>query len=204
MNNNIFDNEYYVMDVEGADNHPMLAWGKNSARPFLVDEEIDMKELNNPLEIEFNTPYPKTPVMADNLHLMFKRVLSERIKLLFERLQIPKVQFIPVIIVTNKKQKIEGHYIFHCWNNICAVDKNNYEGGEIDEDGLITDLESFSLDAKVLEKISLEQRLVFCLSENTDFIIVHQSIKDAIENAGATGFRFYQISKWSPSAIFED
>jgi hypothetical protein len=202
MMSNEFDNEYYVMDVDGADNHPLLAWGKTRAMPFIVDEEVDIDSLTYPIELEFNKPYPKNPEMADNLHIMYKRVVSEKIKLLFEKLKIQKVQFIPVSIITNKKQKIEGHYIFHCWNNICAVDKNNYEGGEIDEDGLITDLESFSLDSKVLEKIPLEQRLVFCLSENTDFIIVHQSIYDIMEKEKLTGINFFRVDEWDEDAMF--
>lgn len=139
--------------------------------------------------------------MADNLHIMFKSVLSEKMKLLFENLQISKVQFITAII-TYKKQKFEGYYIFHCWNGINAIDKDNYEGGEIDEDGLITDIQKFRLDSEILNKIPLNQRLIFCLSENPDFIIVHETIKDAIEKEHATGFSFYKVSEWDDSVMF--
>ncbi len=199
-----FNEEYYVMKVDGADNHPILAWGETDMIPFLYIKEIENDDLEFPLELEFDTPYPKKPEMADILDISSTCVFSEKIKLLFEKLQIPQVQFIPATIVTNKKQKIEGHYIFHCWNGIPAVDKENYEGDPVDEDGEIVTLEKFSLDSKVLSDIEQENRLVFRLAETPSFIIVHKSIKEAIENEQATGFRFYSIAKWSPSAIFEE
>ncbi len=193
------------MKVDGAPNHPLLAWGKTSMMPFLYIKEIDVKTLKLPLELQFNQPYPPKPEMVNILNIMCTFVFSEKIKTLFEGLALPKLQFVPAAITTNKKERIEdGHYVFHCWNGIPAVDKNNYEGDEPDEDGEITTLTKFSLDTDVLSEIPLAERFLFCLSENSMFIIVHKSIKQAIENEQATGFRFYQISKWSLSAIFEN
>lgn len=192
------------MDSDGGDNHPQLAWGETDSLPFLYIEEIENDNLEFPLEIEFDTPYPKKPEMADILDLSSTCVLSEKIKLLFEKLNLNKMQFFPTTIITNKKVKIDAeHYIFHCWNGIPAVDKDNYEGDPIDEDGEIVTLEKFSLDSNVLADIELKDRLVFRLAETPSFIIVHKTIKEAIENEQATGFRFYPIAKWSPSAIFE-
>ncbi len=199
-----FNEEYYRMDSDGADNHPLLAWGSTSRRLFIWIKEIDSSKLKLPSEIEFDSPYPRKPEMADILDLSSTYVFSEKIKLLFEKLQIPKLQFIPATIITNKKQKVEGHYIFHCWNGIAAVDKQNYVGNPVDEDGLITTLEKFSLDSNALADIELKDRLVFRLEEMPSFFIVHKSVKEAIENEQATGFRFYNIEKWSPSAIFEE
>ncbi len=201
-----FNEEYYVMKVDGADNHPILAWGETDMIPFLYCNEIKLEDLEElPLEVMFTTPYPPNPKMADNLYIMGSAVLSEKLKLLFERLNIPKIQFIPTVVTTNKKERIEkGHYIFHCWNGIPAIDKDNYEGDPVDEDGEIGTLKKFSLDSNILTGIELKDRLVFRLAETPSFIIVHKSVKEAIENEHATGFRFYQIAKWSPSAIFDE
>jgi hypothetical protein len=205
MMSNEFDKEYFVMNVDGANNHPLLAWGEADSSPFLFIEEIENDDLDCPMEIEFDTPYPKKPEMADILDLSSTCcVFSEKIKLLFEKLKLKKIQFVPVTIKTNKKGKIEGHYIFHCWNGVPAVDKDNYEGDEIDEDGEIVTLEKFSLDTNILKTIQVNDRLIFRLSERSDMILVHQSIKEAIESEQATGFRFYQIDKWSSSSIFEE
>ncbi len=193
-----FNEEYYVMDCDGADNHPMLAWGETSSRPFISIKEIDSDDLDLPLEIDFDTPCPKKPEMADILDLGSTCVFGEKIKLLFDKLQRPKAQFVPATIITNKKQKIEGHYIFNSWNGIDGIDKNNYIGDAVNPRGRILNLKKFSLDADVLNKLSLEERLLFRLSESPILIIVHKSIKEAIENEQATGFRFYSIEKWSP------
>lgn len=200
-----FNEVYFVMKVDGAENHPILAWGKTSSRPFIRIEEINCDDLKMPLELLFDTPYPSNPEMADILHLGSTSVLSEKIKTLFEKLSLPKIQFIPTTIITNKKKRIEkGHYIFHCWKGIPAIDKDNYTGNPVDEDGIITILEKFQLDYEVLKNIDEKDRLIFRLAETPSFLIIHKSIKDAIEKEYATGFRFYQISKWSSSAIFEE
>ena len=200
-----FNEEYYVMDCDGGDNHPQLAWGETSSRPFISIKEIDSDDLDLPLEIEFDTPYPPKPEMADILDLGSTCVFSEKIKILFNKLKLPKVQFIPTTIITNKKKRIEKeYYIFNSWNGINGIDKNDYIGDPINPRGRILNLKKFSLDADVLNKISLEERLLFRLSESPILIIVHKSIKEVIENEHATGFRFYPIEKWSPSAIFEE
>ncbi len=199
-----FNEDYYVMEADGADNHPQLAWGETSSRPFISIKEIDSDDLDLPLEIEFDTPYPRQPEMVDILDLGSTCVLSEKIKALFDKLKLPKVQFIPTTIITNKKQRIEkGYYIFNSWNGISGIDKNSYIGDPINPRGRILNLKKFSLDADILNKIALDERLLFRLSESPILIIIHKSIKEVLENEQATGFRFYQINKWSPSAIFE-
>ncbi len=38
INMSHFNKEYYVMDVDGANNHPLLVWGDTDSVPF--DEEL--------------------------------------------------------------------------------------------------------------------------------------------------------------------
>jgi hypothetical protein len=42
---NDFDNEYYLMDVDGASNHPVLTWGATNHRPFIFPKPIDNDEI---------------------------------------------------------------------------------------------------------------------------------------------------------------
>ena len=35
-----FNKEYYLMDVDGADNHPMLAWRNTDNRPFIFPKQF--------------------------------------------------------------------------------------------------------------------------------------------------------------------
>lgn len=65
MTHNQFDNEYYVMSMDGANNHPMLAWGNTDFEPFLEAEPINEAEIELPLKIIFGEPYLKEYEMAD-------------------------------------------------------------------------------------------------------------------------------------------
>jgi len=50
MKNNELDKEYYVMSVDGSNNHPKLAWGDTDDTPFLENTPIDISELELPLK----------------------------------------------------------------------------------------------------------------------------------------------------------
>ncbi|GAB6008672.1 imm11 family protein [Dysgonomonas reticulitermitis] len=202
MNKNQFDNEYYVMNVDGANNHPLLAWGKTDYSAFMEAEPIDEKTLELPLKIIFGQPYPKQYEMADFLMLDADFSGSEKLKTLFETLNIYGVQFVPVEITTNKKEVITGHYAIHFHNRLRAIDENNYEGGKPDRFGTIMDLKRFSLNADLFNNIPAEKRKVFLLEENTGIVIVHQSIYEAIQAENLTGMRFWKVSDWDDNAMF--
>lgn len=48
MTHNQFDNEYYVMSMDGANNHPLLAWRDTDYDLFLGAESINEKDLEIP------------------------------------------------------------------------------------------------------------------------------------------------------------
>ena len=197
-----FDTEYYVMNVDGANNHPLLAWGKTSQAPFLKAKVIDENSLTLPLKIIFGKPYPKQYEMADFLMLSADFAGSDKLKNLFEKLNIYGVQFIPIEVESNKGEVIHGHNAIHFWNRLRAIDKNNYTGEEPNEFGNILDLEKFSLDAEILNNIPLEKRLFFVLAENSNMVIVHQSIYEAIQKENLTGMRFFRVDEWDSDAMF--
>jgi hypothetical protein len=202
MENNKFDNEYYLVNVDGANNHPLLAWGKTRRGPFLKAALIDEKTLSLPLQIVFDQPYPKQYEMADFLMLGAQFAGSEILKKFFESNKVYGVQFVPIEITTNKNEIIKGHYAIHFWNRLRAIDENNYEGGKPDEFGEILDLSRFSLNADLLNSIPIEKRLVFVLEEDAGMILVHQTIYEAIQSENLTGMRFWKVSEWDNNAMF--
>lgn len=195
MSTNFNPDEYAVIRVDYSSEHiPMLAWGETSSRKFLQAEKIEEVEL--PLEITFDDPVPKKPLMNDILEVGSSYVLSEKLKQLLESLGLPKIQYFPTNIL-KKKETITGHYILHCFNAYSAIDKSNYEGSEI-KNGKITELKRFSLNSEVFNGIPLEERLFFRLTENRGFTFVHQSIVNEIKEAEITGILFYPVSNWQP------
>ncbi|GHU11170.1 hypothetical protein FACS1894151_10820 [Spirochaetia bacterium] len=200
---NDFDNEYYVINVDGAKNHPLLAWGKTRRGPFLNSALIDEKTLSLPLQIVFDEPYPKQYEMADFLMLGAQFACSETLRKIFEKNKVYGIQFIPIEISSNKKEIIKGHYVIHFWNRLRAIDENNYEGGKPDEFGEILDLNHFSLNEKMLNKIPLEKRLVFVLEEDPGIINVHKSIYDIMVSEKISGFMGCKVSEWNNSIMFK-
>lgn len=202
MTHNDFDREYYVMSVDGANNHPLLSWGETSYSAFRKKEAIDETTLDMPLKIIFDEPYPKQYEMPDLSMLGAQYAGSVKLKTLWEKTKIAGVQFIPIEIESNKGEIIKNHYAIHFSNRLRAIDEKNYEGGEPNRFGLIHDLERFSLNVDLLSGITLDQRLVFVLEEKNSMIIVHRNIYEAIEAEGLTGMRFFRVDEWDDGAIF--
>ncbi len=202
MDYNKFDDEYYVMNVDGADNHPMLAWGSVDYDLFLEAEPIEEGALELPMQIVFDEPYPKQYKMPDFLMLSGQFAASEKFKSFFEEHKVSGIQFFPVEITDNKKKLITGYYAIHVWKQLPAIDKDNYEGSPVDRFGCIDPLERFSLDAELLNNIPVEERTVFLLEEDSSQIIVHRSIVEAMQAAGLTGMRLWKISEWDGDAMF--
>lgn len=196
------DKEYYIMSVDGANNHPLLNWGSTRKAPFLKPQPINMDELNLPLKIVFAQPYPKTYETPDLWMLTAQFAGSEKLKNIFERLNIYGAQFVPIEIESNKGEIITGQYAIHFWNRIPAIDKDNYDGEAPDGFGDIIILNKFSLDEKVLSAISIEQRQVFILAENPTKILIHKNTHDQLIKEGLVGCRFFRVDEWDTGATF--
>jgi hypothetical protein len=202
MEYNKFDQAYYVMNVDGANNRPLLAWGKVDFASFLKAELVDESSYDLPLNIIFDEPYPKQYEIADLLTLSTLFAVSEKFKNLFEKLGLYGVQFIPIEIKSNKGDIIKGHYVAHVWNKLSAIDKINYIGDVPNRFESIRSLEKFSLDANLLESIPLEKRLVFGLAEKKTLILVRENVYEAIQAENLTGIRFLRVDKWNDNAAF--
>ena len=201
MKHNQLDKEYYVMGFDYANNYLMLAWGDFDYGSFLKATPIDINTLDLPIKIIFDETVSKECKMADFLMLGSECVGSNKLKNHFEQMNIYGIQFIPIEIKPKKGDTISGYFAINIWNVIQAIDKNNYEGVEPDEFGLIWDLEKFSLDTELLDKIPLEKRMFFGLAEN-NLIIVHQSIYEAIQKENLIGIKFHRIDEWDDSVMF--
>ena len=204
MEHKELDKEYYVMSADGANNHPLLAWGKTKFGPFLKAKPVDAEAFDLPLNIIFDEPYPQNYEMADLHMLATCNAISKRFKELLEKFNIYGLQFVPIEIKSNKGELIQDYYAFHIWNKISAIDKNNYDGDEPDEmmDGLIFSLQRFSLDINVINDIALEKRLIFPLLEHDIVVLVHKTIYEAIQASGLTGMKFFRVDDWDEDAMF--
>ncbi|WP_244663244.1 hypothetical protein [Vibrio owensii] len=60
-----------------------------------------------------------------------------------------------------------------------------------------------SLDETLLDKVPLEERLVFRLQEKPQFLF-HETVVDALKAANLTGVGFIRVEQWGPAAMFSD
>ncbi len=202
MEFNKFDNEYYVLSNDGANNHPLLAWGAVDFSPFLKAKPIDEENFNFPLQLIFDEPYPIKYEMADFHMLATCYTVSQKFKDFLEKEITYGIQFVPIEIKSNTGEIIPNYFVSHFWNRLPAIDKNNYDGSPVNNFGTIRNLSKFSLDFNLLKEIPLEKRLIFGLAENKTLVLVHQSIYEAIQTENLTGMRFWKVSEWDDNAMF--
>ncbi|NDV68958.1 hypothetical protein [Dysgonomonas sp. 25] len=200
MTANELDKEYYVMDVDGEDNHPLLSWADVNDSLFMSGMpigEFRLKEIGT-LNARFDEPYPSKYEIPDWMMLGNTFACSFLLKSLFERNRIYGIEFLPMVsIIDNHGRKIKGYYVVHIWNRLPAIDNKNYKGGKPNQDGVIFDLESFSLDVQYLKSIPLENRLIFELRDSPGIFIIHQKLYNIIIKAKPSGLTFFRVDDWN-------
>ncbi|MEJ2612313.1 MAG: hypothetical protein P8179_20170, partial [Candidatus Thiodiazotropha sp.] len=77
---------------------------------------------------------------------------------------------------------------------VSGLDLDNSEV-ELDDD-IVIDIESMCFDESKMDGYK-----IFRLNESIMHIIVHRSIKEAVEEAGLTGFMFVTDDEYEPSMI---
>ncbi|MDR0536907.1 MAG: hypothetical protein LBH04_02490 [Tannerellaceae bacterium] len=202
MKYNQFDKEYYVMSIDRTCGHPLLACSKMELSVFLKDAPIDENSIEQPLEIAFLEPYPKPAEAPDLLILGGIYAGSHRLKLMFRKMNIYGVQFLPLRIVNEELMDLPGYYAIHFWNNLSAVDMDNYDGDEPNSFGRIQQLRRFSLNAQLLDNIPVWKRMVFMLIEKPLIIIVHQGVAEAVKEAGFRGISLVSVNEWVREETF--
>lgn len=201
-----YNEEYYYLEPNGI-NYPALDFaGPNQIKnkfKFFKEDAID----ESVIELQFSAPIPRKPKMADLHSMASNRVISRRLRDLLISLNLKDVQFIPAVITDKNGDLIEDYFIIHIHNIIkCAdMEKSIYEDDN-DEDAvkLVYDFEKLVLDNKRLDKIPLEERLVFFVDESDLRRLYHRTVAEKILSLKPTGVAFYQLSSYDPSRPFQE
>jgi hypothetical protein len=191
--------EYYVVESENNDNYPLFSWDQSSG-DFGLGRPIQYTE---PLKFRLSDPiYPKFE-WAD-FHEAPAPIVSFPLARILEKLDIYGIQLIPAKVRNPKDPFSELHdYCFvHVWNRIFCLDRN-FSKIELYDDGNIFSIDKFVMDENILSKFELRERLIFELAENTSVLLMHQSIKDAIESINPKGIRFIPAIQWNSDSTFD-
>ena len=131
--------------------------------------------------------------------------ISERMKDVLESFNLKDVQFVPAVILDEDEEEHEGYYIIRVHNLIKCMDKklSTWEEDEDTEPGKVDRINKLVLDNEVLDKIPLEDRLVFAAWENDLKVCYHYSVVEKLLALEPKGMTIYRLSKWDPSAPFQ-
>jgi len=196
----MLQDEYYVIRRQNNDNYPLFSWDQSSGK-FGLGRPVEVTE---PVKLRLGEPIPPRFEWAD-YHSLPDPVVSSRIYEALLPLDLYGVQFVPAT-VRNPKDPFSAtrdYWFIHVWNRIACLDKENSEL-DIDEvDGRIWGIDKLVLDEKTLTMFELPKRLLFELAEKTSVLLVHQTIKDAIESVHPKGVRFFKATEWNSDKTFE-
>ncbi|GHU70342.1 hypothetical protein FACS189413_10560 [Bacteroidia bacterium] len=186
--------EYYVIERAGDKAYPLLKTANNSIHTSNYLFFNKKNEILNPevMEFVFGKPYPRKPIIGDYFS-QTESIVSEKIKNVLEPLKIKGIQLIPATVTSNKGEVYEGYYYIHIYHRIEAMDREN---SKYEQDDDYFSIDRFFLDKKILEKIPLEERLIFKLKESPTEKLYHKSIVDAIVAVNPTGVQFIKVEKW--------
>lgn len=196
----MLQNEYYVVERENNDNHPLFSWDQKSAR---TGKGVPI-EYSEPLKFCLGEPIPAKFEWVD-FHEAPQPLISFPLARILEKLEINGIQLIPAK-VSNPKDPFSDpkDYCFvHVLNKIPCLDKTQSIITTNTAGNLIWGIDKFALDDKALGLIELKNRLIFVLAEKTSILLVHQSIKDAIESINPKGIRFIPAIQWNSDSTFD-
>ncbi len=195
----MLQDEYYVMESENNDNYPMFSWDQKSGE-FGMGKPVEGK---GPLKFRLDDPAPGFE-FAD-YHESPAPVVSRRILDALLPLDLYGVQFVPAKVRNPRDPSSEprDYWFVHVWNRIACLDEEESEL-ELYDDGTIFGIEELVLDEGKLEEVEPDKRMVFELAEKATLILVHESVKEAIESADPTGVRFFRAAEWYSDIAFDD
>ncbi|GHU07143.1 hypothetical protein FACS1894151_01000 [Spirochaetia bacterium] len=196
--------DYYFIASAGVADAPLLR-NDDNLNPDGLDflDENEETDIEEPVNLCFNSPIPKKPRMVD-YHNLPNAVFSQKIYNVLAPMNIAGIQFIPAIINGVKGEQYDNYWIVNYCNCIECFDKGKsvYEIDDFTE--CWEDIEKLYLDKVALSKIPLSKRLVIMPQETSMFELYHKSVVDAIMAVNPEGVRFLPIEGWYEGIQFEN
>lgn len=198
-----YNQEYFYISYAELDKYPGVKYSiyePHSSFELLRSRVLD----ETPRILSFRNTFSGTPQFGD-FHSLDEHapVLSERMKNVLESFHLKDVQFIPAIILDESEEEHKGFYIIRVHNEIQCMNKelSSWEPSE-NKPGKAFSIDKLVLDNEVLDKIPLEERLVFAMWEKKMKVCYHYSVVEKLLELEPKGMTVYRLSKWDPSAPF--
>lgn len=197
-----YDNEYYLLTEIGTAADYMLAQidGSDDGLERLLSQG-SIKNLVRGLGKVGIIDGSKRTFKPCDYHDTGDDLVSEKFKQVIETFNPQHVDFYQADII-NGDQVWSEHYFMHIWNVYRAMHqgRSKIDGTYVDDDFI---LESFSLNEELLDKIPLQERLIFVLDEKPQFLF-HETVVAALKAANLSGLGFKKVNDWGISSAFDD
>lgn len=161
----------------------------DEAYPLICITGRDDEENPTFMNLEFNEPIPRNPVMADYLEGP-EIFITEKIANKIKELNINGVKLISTELVDTKGTLYDNYFCLLTNKDIEAMDR---EKSDFEYEFQIYEIEKFVFDQALLKSIPLEDRLVFVLGESPEKTLFHRSVVDAIMVLNPTGMEFVNM-----------
>ncbi|MGF1726147.1 imm11 family protein [Photobacterium nomapromontoriensis] len=197
-----YDSQYYLLCESGHAGFYMLGEDEGSDDGLahlmaLRSLKRDVKGRGKVKVYEGN----KAKFTPCDYHEIAEQMVSEKFRQVLLPFNLPGVDFYPTD-VTNDDKVWSDYYMMHIWQHHKAI----HHGRSVIDGTYVKDdffLEALSLDETVLDKVPLEERLVFTLEEKPQFLF-HETVVEALEAANLSGIGFIRVDEWGPGAMFSD
>ncbi|MCP4486749.1 MAG: hypothetical protein GY820_05430 [Gammaproteobacteria bacterium] len=197
----MLQDEYYVIESENNDNYPLFSWDqrsslfRNNTTPVVIEAPVKFR-LGDPLSPNFEWV---------DYHVAPHPVVSARIFDVLASMDIYGIQLVPAKVRNPKDpfSEIKDYWFIHVWNRIACLNKEKSVIRTNKAGTRIFAVDKLVLDEETLGFFELSKRLVFELTEKTSVLLVHQTIKDAIDSVSPKGCRFFKATEWRSDIVFD-
>ncbi len=196
----MLQNEYYVIEREDNDDYPSFSWDQFES-VFGLGQPVEYEE---PIKFRLGSSASPNFEWVD-YHEAPEPVVSKKIVDALLPLDLYGVQFIPAKVRNPKDpfSEVKDYWFIHVWNRIACLDKEKSDFTMSKSGRTMFGIDKLVLDEKTLSLFELRKRLIFELTEKTSTLLVHQTIKDAIESVNPKGCRFFKATEWYSDIVFE-
>ncbi len=205
-----YNDQYYVSLIPEGDEVLFPKLHKRSARSRYRIQKYDISQ--GPLFFENcwreedrkmgvkRDPLPD--ILVEGSELIIPPVLKEYL----QKFPIDGMQFVHSIYIDDYDKWHENRWAINFYQRIAALDVDNckieWEFSNPTQNEYT--VERFSLSRKVLDEIPEESRLVFKIGQSRkSYVMVHERVKDFIEQAGFTGLRLIKVSEFEEGRQFK-
>ncbi len=198
----MLQDEYYVIRREDDDNYPLFSWDQIETE-YGLGKLVEYKE---PVKFRLGSSASPNFEWVD-YHSSPEPIVSKRIADVLAPMDVYGVQLIPAK-VRNPKDKspfaeVKDYWFMHVWNQIACLDKEKSDFTMSKSGRTMFGIDKLVLDEKTLSLFELKKRLIFELTEDNSVLLIHQTIKDAIESVNPKGCRFFKATEWNSDIVFD-